>query len=158
MRKVIFICMVCLCATIQTNAQLPDTIVNMNTHKVDANLLFKKAKNQKTAAWILLGGGLGVAIAGMAIIGDEANKELTNDLGTIFTLGLYTAPPVKHSAAGPILAIAGTGALLGSIPLFIGSSKNKRKATLMLKNEAVFFNPQINNKEHLISLAIKINL
>ena len=67
-------------------------------------------------------------------------KKGVRDLTTIFTLGLVAPEKQKHSASGPILAIAGTGAMLGSIPLFLGASKNKRKANLMLKNETVFFN------------------
>ena len=165
MKKIFFICLVSLCATaLQTNAQLRDTASNMNAHKVDAELLFQKAKKQKTAAWILLGGGAGIGIAGLLIIANDASRNAGQDFAaaitTIFTLGLITPTPEKpkHSAAGPILAIAGTGAMLGSIPLFSASAKNKRKANLMLKNETVFFNPQLNIKEHLISLGVKINL
>jgi len=65
MKKILFISIVSLCAiTLQTNAQMRDTTVNMNMHKVDANSLFQKSKKQKTAAWILLGGGAGLATAG----------------------------------------------------------------------------------------------
>jgi hypothetical protein len=48
--------------------------------------------------------------------------------------------------------------MLGSIPLFIGAGKNKRKANLMLKDETVFFNPQSAVKKRLVSLRVKINL
>lgn len=158
MKKLIFLCTVCLCAIIQTNAQMRDTTLSIGKHKVDADLLFQKAKHQKTAAWILIGGGAGLTIAGLSIMTHDAAKETANALATVFTLGLYTAPEVKHSVAGPILAIAGTGAMLGSIPLFTASAKNKRKAHLILKEESVFFNPQLNIKEHLLSVGLKINL
>jgi|GEM_PF-586184 len=158
MKKLLFICMVCFYTTIQASAQIRDTTANMNMHKVDANALFQKAKNQKTAAWIMLGGGAGLAIAGLAIMTHDASYDASAAITTVFTLGLVTPEEHKHSAAGPILAIAGTGAMLGSIPLFSGAAKNKRKANLMLKDETVFFNPQLNIKEHLIAVGVKINL
>ena len=129
----------------------------MSTHKVDANALLQKSKKQKTAAWLLMGGGAGIAIAGFSIISNDASKDLSDAFTTIFSFGYITPAQHKHSAAGPILAIAGTGAMLGSIPLFISASKNKRKATLMLKDEIVFFNPQLNIKDHMIAVEIKIN-
>ena len=158
MKKLLFICIICLYASIQTHAQMRDTIVNMSTHKVDANSLLQKSKKQKTAAWLLLGSGAGLAIAGMSIISHDASKDLSADLTTIFTLGFVAPEKQKHSAAGPILAIAGTGAMLGSIPLFISAGKNKTKASLTLKNENVFFNQRLNIKEHLIAVGVKINL
>ena len=168
MKKLSFICIVCLCATLQTNAQLRDTTLNMNTHKVDANSLLLKSKKQKTAAWIMLGGGAGITIAGLAIISHDASWNTSQDVSqgvaaiiAIVTLGGFVPPdPVeyKHSVAGPILAIVGIGAMLSSIPLFNGAAKNKRKANLMLKDENVFFNPELNIENHFVSLGIKINL
>ena len=151
--------MVYFCATIQkTNAQLRDTTLNINTHTVDATLLLQKSKKQKTAAWVLLGGGAGLAIAGMSIISKDASNDLSADLTTIFTLGFVAPEKQKHSAAGPILAIAGSAAMLGSIPLFISAGKNKRKASLMLINENVFFSPRLNVKQNLIAAGIRIPL
>jgi hypothetical protein len=158
MKKLSFICIVCLCATTQTNAQLRDTTLNMNTHKVDANSLLLKSKKQKTAAWLMLGGGAGIAIAGLAIMIHDASYDASAVITTVFTLGLVIPEEHKHSAAGPILAIAGTGAMLGSIPLFTSAAKNKRKANLMVKDENVFFNPQLNIKEHMLAIGVKINL
>lgn len=158
MKKLLFICVVYFCATTQATAQLRDTTLNMTTHKVDATSLFQKSKKQKTAAWILLGGGAGLAIAGFSIIVNDASYDAAAVITTVFTLGFVTPEEHKHSAAGPILAIAGTGAMLGSIPLFISAGKNKRNTNLMLKDENVFFNPRLNIKEHIIALGIKINL
>ena len=150
MKKLSFICIVCLCATTQTNAQMRDTTLNINTHKVDANSLLQKSKKQKSAAWILLGGGAGLTAVGFIIGVTEAAKDLSN----IFTPN-YSA---SNSTGGEIMVYAGIGVMLGSIPLFIASGKNKRKANLMIKDENVFFNPKLNMKEHLVSLGIKINL
>jgi hypothetical protein len=70
----------------------------------------KKSKNQKTAAWVLLGGGSVLIITGF-LIGDRKESSF-GDAGT-----------------GAIIGIAGFLSTLGSIPLFIASSRNKRKAS-----------------------------
>lgn len=62
----------------------------------------KKSKGQKTAAWICL--GIGVACLATAAPGDVTFDVL------------------------PVLVIGGGGLVLGSIPLFIAASRNKRKA------------------------------
>src|SRR4030095_11137598 len=68
-----------------------------------------KSKNQKTAAWILLGGGV-VLIGTGFIVGDSKNSSFDD------------------AAFGALLAGIGTLSAIGSIPLFIASGKNKRKA------------------------------
>jgi len=68
-----------------------------------------KSKNQKTAAWVLLGGG--TALIGLGfLIGDSKNATF-DDAGT-----------------GVVLGSIGFLSAVGSIPLFIASGKNKRKA------------------------------
>ena len=68
-----------------------------------------KSKNQKTAAWVLLGGG--TALIGLGfLIGDSKNATF-DDAGT-----------------GVVLGGIGFLSAVGSIPLFIASGKNKRKA------------------------------
>ena len=69
----------------------------------------QKSKNQKTAAWILVGSGsVMIAIAAFA--------DVSFDIL-------------------PVLAVGGSLSTLGSIPLFIASARNKRKA---LKASASF--------------------
>ena len=114
-----------------------DTTLTKNNHKVDADLLFQKSKQQKIAAWILLGAGVGLVMVGSNI---ASNGNLDN------------------IGSGLVIMIGGGAALITSVPLFISSAKNKRKANLMLKDENVFFNPQLNIKEHLIAVGVKINL
>lgn len=151
MKKISSISIVILCLTaLQTNAQINDTTSNINMHQIDAYSLLQKAKNQKTAAWILLAGGAVVSSVGFIVV----TNEVVQDLSNIFTPNYSSS----NSTGGEIMVYAGTGAMLGSIPLFIGASKNKRKANLMLKDETVFFDPQLNIKNHLVSLGVKINL
>jgi hypothetical protein len=78
---------------------------------------YKKSKSQKTLAWVFLGTGTAMIVGGMIAhfnyINDENNPFAGID-GT-FTTGE---------------AIAGAGLLVasGSIPFFISSAKNKRRA------------------------------
>ena len=69
----------------------------------------QKSKNQKTAAWVLLGGGA-VLIGTGFLIGDSKNSTFDD------------------AATGAILGGIGVLSAIGSIPLFIASGKNKRKA------------------------------
>ena len=68
-----------------------------------------KSKNQKTAAWVLLGGGT-VLIGIGFLVGDSKNASFDD------------------AATGGVLAGIGVLSTIGSIPLFIASGKNKRKA------------------------------
>jgi len=80
-----------------------------------------KSKNQKTAAWVLLGGGTALIGIGF-LIGD--NKNSTFD----------------DAATGALLGGIGFLSTIGSIPLFIASGKNKRKAmkaTTSIKMETI---------------------
>ena len=69
----------------------------------------QKSKNQKTAAWVLLGGGAALIGTGF-LIGDSKNSSFDD------------------AATGAILGGIGVLSAVGSIPLFIASGKNKRKA------------------------------
>ncbi|NOT52519.1 MAG: hypothetical protein HOP10_14715 [Chitinophagaceae bacterium] len=93
-----------------------------------------KGKSQKKAAWIMLGtGGALLAIA---------------------------APGKVSFDILPVLVIGGGGLVIGSIPLFLASGKNKRRAMSMaFKNETV---PLLQNgslsKWSCASISIKIDL
>lgn len=68
----------------------------------------QKSKKQKSTAWILLGGGTGLAVgAALLDVSSDWSKSETPYL---------------------IAIITGGASVLGSIPLFIASAKNKRKA------------------------------
>lgn len=67
----------------------------------------KKSKNQKTAAWILLGGGTAAGIGGV----------------------LWATSNLFSKDSGPeILVAMGGAAVIGSIPLFIAAGRNKHTA------------------------------
>jgi hypothetical protein len=75
----------------------------------------EKSKKQKTAAWVMLGGGFALAAGGAVLdVSSDWNKSETPYLVAISI---------------------GCASMVGSIPLFIASGKNKRKAI----NAAAFF-------------------
>ena len=82
--------------------------INDTVRAVKTDYLVKN-KNQKTAAWVLLGGGTALIGIGF-LIGD--NKNSTFD----------------DAATGALLGGIGFLSTIGSIPLFIASGKNKRRA------------------------------
>ena len=100
-----------------------------------------KSKKQNTGAKIMLIGGA-VLVGGGFLIGDR--KESTFD----------------DAMTGGIVGIIGAGLMIGSIPVFIGSAKNKRKAaSLSFKNVPV---QQIKNSslayKPMAAVSLKINL
>ena len=73
-----------------------------------------KSRKQRTAGWIMLGGG--VALTGVGIAAGVA-QSLDYVLGN-----------EKSRNSGSVIASVGLLSALGSIPVFISASKNKRKA------------------------------
>ena len=105
----------------------------------------QKSKKQNTAAFVLLGSG--VVLVATSLIG--ASNDLIID-------GFFPAT----SSVPQVLFSAGAGCMIGSIPFFIISGKNKRKArSLSFKNEKA---PQIfraiNLPQTIPSLSIKLSL
>lgn len=68
-----------------------------------------KSKNQKTVAWVLLGGGTALFVAGVLIGSDTDEGEWFGD----------------NLEKGAIVAAVGAGALLGSIPFFISFGRQE---------------------------------
>jgi hypothetical protein len=102
MRK-FFICTILLLMTTSSFCQQTDFSQSL-TQK---NYL-QKSKGQKTAAWVLLGGGFALAVgASILDVSSDWSKSETPYLVALFT---------------------GCASMLGSIPLFIASGRNKRKA------------------------------
>ena len=102
-----------------------------------------KSKNQKTAAWVLLGGGT-VLIGTGFLVGDNKNASFDD------------------AATGAVLAGIGVLSAIGSIPLFIASGKNKRRAmnaSAFIKMEkAAIIEMQSFVQSSYPAIAFKINL
>jgi hypothetical protein len=91
----------------------------------------KKSKNQKTTAWVLLGGGFALTTVSVVM----ASAKVTEDYVNVIA-GVFSSEPVPENnyTAENILLITGTASMLASIPFFIASKKNKRKAMGMSAN------------------------
>jgi hypothetical protein len=90
----------------------------------------QKSKNQKTAAWILLSGGIVCAGIGVAIGVSQIDNML---------ISAFEGNNTNRGTGATILFYAGSAMALGSIPLFIAAGKNKRKAFLMPASQKTSF-------------------
>lgn len=97
-----------------------------------------KSKSQKTAAWVLLGGGFALSSIGAITAAPKAGE----DIGYAILLlpnaiaGNVQPEPENNYTAQTILLIGGLASMFSSIPLFITSGKNKTKAmSLTFKNK-----------------------
>lgn len=113
----------------------------------------KKSKNQKTAAWVLLSGGGLLSAIGLVITAND----VTNDLVNIFD------PSYQQSSnTGPVLLVAGSITMLGSVPLFVASSKNYRRAITasaglkMEKVPGIYQKSVVQNSYPALSLKIQL--
>jgi hypothetical protein len=100
-----------------------------------------KSKKQKTAGWVMLGGGAAL-------------------IGTGFLIGDRQESTFDDAATGAILGGIGVLLMLGSIPVFIASSKNQRKAASLSFNNMM--TPQIKNSSMVYrpipAVSLKISL
>ncbi len=89
------------------------------SQNIDKTGYLQKSKNQKTAAWILLGGGVGISVLGLTQINVAGSNS-----GTV------------NNTTGTAILATGVVASLTSIPFFVASQKNKKKAlSLSFKTE-----------------------
>lgn len=111
----------------------------------------QKSKNQKTAAWICLSGGGALTTTGWVIGFNSAADEFVD---------AFTGDKNNTFEIGAVLFFTGMASMLGSIPLFIASSKNMKKGmSLSLKNETIPLLTKQNFAYKTIpSLSLKINL
>ena len=94
-------------------------------------MYLQKSKNQRTAGWILLGGGALLAVSGGVLFSN--NFQLFNNKND------------DKAATGGVLFLTGLGCSLGSIPFFISAAHNANKAaTVSFKTQPVLL-PQQNN-------------
>jgi hypothetical protein len=101
-----------------------NAIGQVQTAPVTKETYFKKSKKQKTVACILLGAGAGALFMGAFI--NEDNEDVEEN----FT-------PYNNNTKTTAI-VSGAGCMLLSIPLFIASKRNKRKAMSMsFKNQNI---------------------
>lgn len=91
----------------------------------------QKSRNQQKAAWILLGSGAGLITTAFLL----PKGRLVRDG---ICIGAYCSTKYKNDDLKSVILVAGTASSLISIPFFIISSKNKKKAgalTMVFKME-----------------------
>lgn len=81
----------------------------------------EKSKKQKTAAWVMLAGGAAMATVGLVAFSQDFTYSWDN-------------PSSSSGEGGAVLGSAGFLVMLGSIPLFIASGRNARKAAAVSLN------------------------
>jgi hypothetical protein len=87
--------------------------------KYTRDYYLSKSKNQKTMGWVLLAGGTGLVIAGIAVGSSDDNNDPNElDFGPNFDAGVW---------------LLGGGLVVGaaSIPFFVSSANNARKAAFV---------------------------
>ena len=129
-----------------------------NTPPVKTDYL-QKSKKQKTAAWVLIGGGLALSTTSILIATPKASEDYLNIFAGLF----YADPPPQNSyTAETILLVVGTATMLSSIPLFIASGKNKSKAMSLLTHikmeKSTLLQQQSFIQTSYPALSVKINL
>ena len=82
---------------------------------------FKKSKKQKKTGLILLAVGAGLVVTSVVI----PNGELTYDG---ICIGAYCSDKYKNDGIRAAFGLTGLVSMLGSVPFFIASGKNKRSA------------------------------
>jgi len=112
--------------------------------------LLLKSKKQKTAAWVCLGGGLGLAGLGLIL----SVPKGADDLLSLATL----SQPQSNYTGETILMIVGGAAVIGSVPLFTASSKNARKAKLMVTNQKTAAGLSMAIPKSITGLTVSISL
>ena len=135
MKKTIFFALLLtvICCNLQAQKS-NDSLRNLTDKELGMHYL-KQSSQQKTIAWILLGGGLVISAIGA--------NQITNDL-------------FEESSSGEALFYIGTFASIGSIPLFISAAKNKGRAEILLRNQNIPLT--MSSGSHVISVGLAIPL
>jgi len=113
----------------------------------------QKSKKQKKAAVVILGGGTALFLTSFVVPKGEQT-------GTTDVYGIFPVQDHKNDRIKAVLGLAGIASMLGSIPLFTASRKNKLRAMkLSFKNEMT---PQPQNSIHVYrpvpSIILKIGI
>jgi hypothetical protein len=104
------------------NYSIGFNICQQNISSFSKDDYLRKSKNQKAFANILLAGG-GVLF-------------ITGSLTTLRDFGNSSSEPEHDPTLGNILLVTGLAAMVASVPFYIASSKNKKKAVaISFKNE-----------------------
>ena len=109
-----------------------------------------KYKKQKTAAWICLGGGVALCTIAALIATPKATEDY---------ISLFTFQDTQHDyTTETILTVLGGAGIITSIPLFIASAKNKRKANLSLTSQKTVYGLPVATNKTITGISLSIPL
>ena len=122
---------------------LVSSVLVGQTKEFSKDYFLQKSKKQKTAAWILLGGGTAIAVGGFATFDsswDSGSDSTTDIAGVIGTVGFLTS--------------------LASIPHFISAGKNKKTAMSITFNYKPVYlsNDNLAETQSYPTMSLKIKL
>lgn len=116
--KKIFVCTILFLVSARTFCQHIDTVTISRKAA-----LYIKSQNQRSTGWVMLVGGSGLVLGGM-LIGNRKNSSFA------------------EAGAGVIMGGLGVVSAIGSIPVFLGSARNKRRSEQMTYLELLSINNQ----------------
>jgi hypothetical protein len=137
MKKIITLFIVALFSMQLVSAQKTDTSIYHSPQDLH-NFYWQKHKTNHIIGWCCLGGGTAMLISGIAI-------KVRNGL-------------LSNNSQGQWLTYLGFGSTLASIPFFISSGKNKRKARLALKAQSISFGNNTLNQLKYKAVVLTISL
>ena len=160
MKKITFIAIIALFFNAETNAQkkhpeylfekdkyfavnepvlskTKPVFTNDSTTVIDRDYYLAKSKSQKTAAWILLGGGAGL-------------------IGTGFLIGNRETSTFGEAGTGVVIGGLGLLSIIASIPVFNASVKNKKKAKLAVSQQKTMLGFPVNVSKNITGLTLSI--
>ena len=113
----------------------------------------RKARSQNTIAWFMAGGGFGLATAAIVIGISQVPEQIAS--------GIFGVED-ETSDSPDILAYAGTALMVGSVPFFIISGKNKKKAasistSLIIERRSSVRNASLTQTGY-PAISVKLNL
>jgi len=139
-----------ICAAAISSSSFCQENTGSDGQKSIASLTYRiKAKKQKTAAWICLGGGFAFVTASAVIGLSHVPEDLVSAV-------VFNEEPQRNDVAETILAAIGTTAMLSSIPLFISAAHNKHKAKLVMTEQKTAIGLPIVVPKTITSLTLRI--
>ncbi len=123
------------------------------TDQYSSDYFKMKSKKQRTAAWLMAGGGAVLCGTGLAIMSASALDEVA---------AWFEDSHDSNYGTGSALLVTGTLCMLGSVPLFIAAGKNRKKAlavsSFIKPEERPYVYQRSIKRTQFPAIGIKINL
>ena len=146
MKKGLLLCFLLL-ATHFLQAQRWKDSISLLSKQEQSNYYQQKAKGQRVGAIVLLSGGILLGVLGVGVGMSDFNYNLS-------TIG-STSRATKNNG-GLVIFSVGLGCVVGSIPLLISSYQNKRRAKILLQNQATFLTPTFRIQQTAVGISLPL--